>query len=595
MILSRLARHTLGVLALTAATVFFSSAVFAMPDFRALSSYPGPDILADAIDIQRDDAGVCILKASGTLVCARVRPDDRSSGEDRWDFEFDVSSLSRTLNHQIAEFSLGDNDLCALGSNGRLTCANSQPPVGSFRSLSNISGYGRVCAIGTDSLVQCWSDNQFGQEEFPIPSEATYLKQVDVHFNRFCGINLEDTVVCWGEVRFAPPAITPIRGLDEYFGNVDPATIGQARMISLGEYAACVVRLNGEVDCFGSSSLVPAYNALLAGRRYNTIQTSGYLIDNRFPRLAVCGETVAGTRECLRVDNEDSPGHLVSALPLAYEPRLVSGSYVDCLLDTSNLVVCYPDISVPDEPQQRVFSYPFPQEPANLRRADYASNATELFWGRPVGREPVSFYEIYRDNQLLATTENFSYIDLAPQTISSTYTVRPVLGNYAGFPAVVLPEGTTETPPANTNGVAVEGNTISWPADGWYQVQSAVDYSTICEGGTNCVVNDGLYNVINLTDGRRFENIQVGTNGSSTGPAPTGSNTTGSGQSSGYTNIIITGDVISWIEPGWYQVQDAHSYQAICEGTATCNTGPGVYTVINLTTGERFESVRVGS
>ena len=70
----------------------------------------------------------------------------------------------------------------------------------------------------------------------------------------------------------------------------------------------------------------------------------------------------------------------------------------------------------------------------------------------------------------------------------------------------------------------VAGNTISWPDDGWYQVQSAADYQSICEGGRSCTVEPGSYTVINLTTGVRFENIEVtGTSaGGSTRPvAPT--------------------------------------------------------------------------
>lgn len=55
----------------------------------------------------------------------------------------------------------------------------------------------------------------------------------------------------------------------------------------------------------------------------------------------------------------------------------------------------------------------------------------------------------------------------------------------------------------------VTGNTISWPDDGWYQVQSASDYASVCEGGTSCEVADGLYIVINHNTGERFENITV--------------------------------------------------------------------------------------
>jgi len=34
--------------------------------------------------------------------------------------------------------------------------------------------------------------------------------------------------------------------------------------------------------------------------------------------------------------------------------------------------------------------------------------------------------------------------------------------------------------------ISVNGTTLSWPDDGWYQVQRSDNFLTICEGGTQC-------------------------------------------------------------------------------------------------------------
>ena len=47
----------------------------------------------------------------------------------------------------------------------------------------------------------------------------------------------------------------------------------------------------------------------------------------------------------------------------------------------------------------------------------------------------------------------------------------------------------------------VTGNLIDWPDDGWYQVQRADNFSTVCEGGSFCEVTAGTYIVINHTTG----------------------------------------------------------------------------------------------
>ncbi len=63
----------------------------------------------------------------------------------------------------------------------------------------------------------------------------------------------------------------------------------------------------------------------------------------------------------------------------------------------------------------------------------------------------------------------------------------------------------------------VNGLIISWPDDGWYQVQNAQSYESLCEGGRSCEVPAGLYNVINLSTGQRFEGIEVASTGGDNG------------------------------------------------------------------------------
>ena len=55
----------------------------------------------------------------------------------------------------------------------------------------------------------------------------------------------------------------------------------------------------------------------------------------------------------------------------------------------------------------------------------------------------------------------------------------------------------------------VAGDTVTWPSDGWYQVQDATDYSQICAGVQSCTVERGAYIVINHTTEQRFEPVIV--------------------------------------------------------------------------------------
>ena len=117
---------------------------------------------------------------------------------------------------------------------------------------------------------------------------------------------------------------------------------------------------------------------------------------------------------------------------------------------------------------------------------------------------------------------------------------------------------------------SVDGSVISWPDDGWYEVQSSLDFSTVCEGGRSCDVSPSLYNVINHTTGERWDNLSVG----STGP------------------VVI--DI--WIKlpsDGFFIVETADTNETVCAGLTLCDVVPGIYNVINETTGERWDNISV--
>ena len=122
----------------------------------------------------------------------------------------------------------------------------------------------------------------------------------------------------------------------------------------------------------------------------------------------------------------------------------------------------------------------------------------------------------------------------------------------------------------------VTGSTISWPDDGWYQVQTSDGAVTLCSGGSSCDVSPGSYLVINHTTGERFSDITVS---DVTSPAP--------------SSVTVAGSTISWPDDGWYQVQTEDGLRSVCEGATTCVVDPGRYVVINHTTGERFTGIEV--
>jgi len=176
---------------------------------------------------------------------------------------------------------------------------------------------------------------------------------------------------------------------------------------------------------------------------------------------------------------------------------------------------------------------------------------------------------------------------------------------------------------------SVSGNTVTWPSDGWYQVQQADTFVTVCqggdssrsslsggpcvigagnhivinhsngqrfnnitaaavcEGGTSCTVEPGNYVLINHSTQQRFNDIVVGSSGSSSGNDNTGSsNNVVSGNA--VTSVVADGNTIRWPNDGWYQVQNADTFASICEGGTECQVAPGNYVVINHSTAQRL-------
>lgn len=126
----------------------------------------------------------------------------------------------------------------------------------------------------------------------------------------------------------------------------------------------------------------------------------------------------------------------------------------------------------------------------------------------------------------------------------------------------------------------ISGSVISWPDDGWYQVQRTDDFTTVCEGGTSCSVDPGSYFVINHTTGERFDAVVANA------ANPVDSNT---------ESIQVVGNTISWPDDGWYSVQTTDDYTTLCQGGRDCQVAPGgSYTVINHSTGQRFENILLG-
>ncbi|ASJ70373.1 zinc-dependent peptidase [Granulosicoccus antarcticus] len=145
--------------------------------------------------------------------------------------------------------------------------------------------------------------------------------------------------------------------------------------------------------------------------------------------------------------------------------------------------------------------------------------------------------------------------------------------------------------------IRVEGNTISWPNDGWYEIQYAKSFNTVSEGGAYAQLDDGIYNIINHTTGARYEGLVVGSSAASQDDQrmPAVAYNPFSVIATNASAVSVEGNRISWPDDGWYEVQDAVTYRTVSEGGTSAVVADGVYTVINHTTAEKNRNVVVGN
>lgn len=130
-------------------------------------------------------------------------------------------------------------------------------------------------------------------------------------------------------------------------------------------------------------------------------------------------------------------------------------------------------------------------------------------------------------------------------------------------------------------GISIVNNTISWPDNARYEVQFILTGEIVCKGGSSCTVPDGAYYVNSYFDD--------GSNGGSRQVIGNPGELIIDESNFEYA-LKVDGLIINWSFDGYYQVQDAPTYQEICNGTDFCIVPKvGRYTVINHSLGLRTE------
>jgi alpha-tubulin suppressor-like RCC1 family protein len=191
------------------------------------------------------------------------------------------------LSSGVTSVSVGDDSSCAITADGSVMCwgdnisgqlgngsrTNSPVPVpvvGLTAVTKVVVGKGTACGISAGGEVWCWGNS--GNEILQIPSapkpgdglvplQITGLTGVatdlGVGTNSACAIIMGGGVMCWGSNMFGqlgvvlpvPPGAVIVRGS---LVPVPVTGLAAAARISVGNWTACAVLVDGSVHCWGN-------------------------------------------------------------------------------------------------------------------------------------------------------------------------------------------------------------------------------------------------------------------------------------------------------------------------------------------------------
>ena len=375
--------------------------------------FTGSEILSETVQIDHTGRRACALREAGDVFCW-----DRSNsaffGPFEGPFSTDIagfSELNAALNNDIASITLDDRHLCGIGRVSGVACVSESPgvidvfsavtnppePDASYLSITDIASFSsNVCGIQTDNRLVCWGSGGINSI-VDIPPEAAFLRQLDLRFPRACGIDLNNAVVCWGQASFLST------GADLQFGNVDIATIGPAKQISMGSFGACIIDINDSLECFGRMT---NFTAIFSDLSFSNID-----VDISLTNPGLCYTTTSGEKDCKflvlsegittpeSLESLESLDSLESLLPPDIDVRLISDRGTICYVTIDEVMEC--TLSNEDLPDQNQF----PTAPRNLSVDFFSETEAELTWARPsesrLSDEFASGYEIFRDGVLI--------------------------------------------------------------------------------------------------------------------------------------------------------------------------------------------------
>jgi alpha-tubulin suppressor-like RCC1 family protein len=235
----------------------------------------------------------------------------------------------------------GDNLYGELG-NGAFSTDSASPsfvvdPINSLTGAQSVvAGAESTCTLMTDSTVECWGFNEFGDlgnnsttnSSTPVqvlgspaaqPQVLSSVTKLSAAADHKCALMTNGTVSCWGDNRFDQVGIsnpsfvlvaTPVAGVDN------------AADIATGWEHTCVLLTNGTVECWGDNTgnQLGASSVAISPTPVTVSGFSGQVTALAAGAWYTCALMADGSIECWGM----IPSNHLGTAPVAY-PVAVSG------------------------------------------------------------------------------------------------------------------------------------------------------------------------------------------------------------------------------------------------------------------------------
>ena len=339
---------------------------------------------ADVADFALGENNICIIDTEGMLDCT-------SSSS--------VSFIPQETGNTYSKVSSGGQHSCAITLAGNIECwgkANFgvlNVPVSSSPFVAISSSEAHSCALDANGQVACWGLNTNGQTDVPADNAdfvAIYTGTVGS-----CGTKTSGVTVCWSNT-------SPYLGYDGQEGLIDIQLPNRA----IGE-SSCVVYQDGTTQCIENFGLAPP----LDNGPYTKVR------DNR---VMLCGLKTDGDIDCNLGSNTlaqtDSNFELladIDALPamIDFDTRYEDDYRMSfCGVDINQQLHCLGELPASNLPGAQA-NLPVP---TNLSLSIYGAGLAELLWTVDLSQiqDAQGQFRVYRNGEMVNQSfANASYLD----------------------------------------------------------------------------------------------------------------------------------------------------------------------------------------